>query len=671
MSIQKHDLREFTGQNLTAIDIPLGAVGGSVIRMNGKAQRQWWHIFNNYEERLNTGRVPNSFFAIRTSDSNMPMVKVLQTESEGPFEAFNSLRLRSQYPFAYYDFQDSDLPVSVSMEVSSFLIPMDLKNSAIPCAIFKFMVNNNSQSKQSVSLLATQQNAVGFDGYEVHSGFENRNCSGYGSNKNIIVNNKKHTSLQMSGNAGSMQLSAYTDNVKGTSSFGNLLDLHDEFIKSGKLSGPQASQSPSEEETLVGALCKEIELKPGEEKSITFVLSWHIPKGSFGKTGSLAWDFSQAGCQYENFWSDANTVDDYVFNNFKDLYGKTRLYTDTLYESNIPGYVIDRISSNISVLKSPTSFWTKDGYYGLWESTSNNEEWLGNCKHVYHYAQAHARLFPELGRILRKQDIKSMTKEGLLPARDGDSVNALDGHCGTILSIYREHLLSENKTFLESIWGKTKEAMFYMITIHDPEETGMVSGSYHNTLDCNVSGTSPWIGSLYLAALKACSIMASLVKDTKNKDKYESIFEKGKLVQNTELWNEELGVYIEKSQALPNTLNMNKGISIDMFLGQWWSNQLGLGELYPTERICRGLLSIYKNNKFTDTDGHYEAHFRDFLGKGDTGWMMCTYPKGMPKKPVLYYDEIMSGFEYSFATTMIQYGLQKEGLHIIQEIFKR
>ena len=56
----------YSGKYLTGIDFPIGALGGSVIRMNGKAERQWWQIFNNFEERAGSGKVPNSFFAIRT-----------------------------------------------------------------------------------------------------------------------------------------------------------------------------------------------------------------------------------------------------------------------------------------------------------------------------------------------------------------------------------------------------------------------------------------------------------------------------------------------------------------------------------------------------------------------------------------------------------------------------
>jgi hypothetical protein len=52
----------YEGDYLTGLDFPIGALGGSVIRMNGKAEREWWQIFNNFEERKGSGKLPNSFF---------------------------------------------------------------------------------------------------------------------------------------------------------------------------------------------------------------------------------------------------------------------------------------------------------------------------------------------------------------------------------------------------------------------------------------------------------------------------------------------------------------------------------------------------------------------------------------------------------------------------------
>jgi hypothetical protein len=44
----------YEGEYLTGLDFPVGALGGSVIRMNGKAERAWWQIFNNFESRIET-----------------------------------------------------------------------------------------------------------------------------------------------------------------------------------------------------------------------------------------------------------------------------------------------------------------------------------------------------------------------------------------------------------------------------------------------------------------------------------------------------------------------------------------------------------------------------------------------------------------------------------------
>ncbi len=659
----------YSGKYLTGIDFPVGAVGGSVIRMNGKAEREWWQIFNNFEERAGSGRVPNSFFALRTKTKDATVVRALQTSSVGEFSAMDSLSFQGEFPLGWYNFGDAALPVEVSLEAYNPLIPMDLKNSAIPCGIFSVKVKNTAATKVEIDLLATQQNAVGFSGYDTIVGPNNRQCKSYGQNKNTIVSDAGKTSLQMTGNAGSMQLSAYAENVSYNSSWKDLSSLYNDFSDDGNLTGEKTASSPKAEITVDGALATGFSLKPGEEKTVTFVLSWHFPKGTFGRSDIPEWYFVEGGSMYENWWSDANAVDNYIAENFDYLDSTTRLYHETMYSSTIPRYVLDRISSNLSVLKSPTSFWTKDGYFGIWESTSNKEEWFGNCKHVIHYAQGHARIFPELGRILRKIDLNTQTDEGLLPSRQGEDKNAIDGHFGTILGVYREHLLSDNNDFLSNAWPRTKKAMDFTIATFDRDHDGMMSGTYHNTLDCNSSGTSPWIGSLYIAALKASAQMALLMGEKEQSTDYENLANTAAKNQNQELWSEELGYYIAKPEHLPDTRLMDKASGLDMLLGQWWANQLNLGRIYPLERSLRGLAAIHRINRYTD-DGT-TLPYRDFLGNGDTGWQMFVHPGKVPSNSIHYYCEVMTGFEYAAAATMMQHGMVEQGLEIVEEISKR
>jgi len=263
----------YKGKYLTGIDFPIGALGGSVIRMNGKAERQWWQIFNNFEEREGSGVVPNSFFAIRTKFKGKSVVRALQTSSVGKFYAMKELTFQGEYPFGWYKFIDKKLPVQVTMEAYNPLIPMDVKNSAIPCAIFNIKISNPTSEAIEVSLLGAQQNAVGFTGYDTIAGPNNRSCKGYGDNQNKILTKNGITSLAMTGNTGSMQMSLYDASASYSSSCENNAALLKDFDDDGKLSGGKSSTSPKKGVTVDGALAKDFSLKPGEEKTITFVLS--------------------------------------------------------------------------------------------------------------------------------------------------------------------------------------------------------------------------------------------------------------------------------------------------------------------------------------------------------------------------------------------------------------
>jgi hypothetical protein len=96
-----------------------------------------------------------------------------------------------------------------------------------------------------------------------------------------------------------------------------------------------------------------------------------------------------------------------------------------------------------------------------------------------------------------------------------------------------------------------------------------------------------------------------------------------------------------------------------------------LGQIYRQDRTRASLLKIYSTNKFTDTGSGYVAAFRDFLGTGDTGWQMFRHPVEVPENTILYYNEVMSGFEYAAAATMLQYGMVNEGINMVNSIANR
>ena len=64
----------------------------------------------------------------------------------------------------------------------------------------------------------------------------------------------------------------------------------------------------------------------------------------------------------------------------------------------------------------------------------------------------------------------------------------------------RHYLETGDKPWLAKHWLQIKQAMDFVINKHDPDHDGVMSGEALTTLDSTSSGTSPWLGSMYLAA---------------------------------------------------------------------------------------------------------------------------------------------------------------------------
>ena len=176
--LARGEQRVYRGEHLNAISFGVGGFGAGLIQMNGMAERAIWQIFNNHSQAT----VPNSFFAVRAKVAGgEPVVRALQTSPAGPFEPMADLSFRGEYPFAWYDFEDADLPVAVSMEAFNPLVPMNTKDSAIPCAVFNLTAENTYEKAVEISFIAAQQNAVGFTG---KGKIEGRQSARYGGNRN-------------------------------------------------------------------------------------------------------------------------------------------------------------------------------------------------------------------------------------------------------------------------------------------------------------------------------------------------------------------------------------------------------------------------------------------------------------------------------------------------------
>ena len=693
----------YSGERLTGIDFPVGPLGHGGIQHLGDGTRNQSWIFN-VESQLNGNwnrrrmAVPHSFFAVRAETAGGdPVVRALQTVEEGPFLPVDSLTFRGEYPLASYTFADDALPVSVIERVNSVTFGGDLLGSSYPTAIYEFELTNRSTEPATVSLLATQQNAVGFDGQGEVGGPNGRTYRWYGSNANAVTTGAKGARLDMTGCTdgavapvalrcnGSMALSMLRPGARGTASWGSYDDLLEDFSADGAVTGPATARgnlpdpaNPDGGETVDGALSATVKLRPGEKRTVPVVLSWYIPTSNVR-------EFGGEGVYYSNRWNNAREVDRAVTGRLDELQAKTRLFHDTLYDSNLPQYVLDRLTSQMATLHTPVVFWAQNGFFGGFEGH-------GCCTsmptHVWQYAQLAQRLWPEIDRKWTTQWLDNELPGGLIPYRYIAPQFAMDGQNGVILGAYRLWLQTGDRDWLRRHWLKIKQAMDFVINRHDPDRDGIVTGEQLTTLDSMSSGANPWLGSMYLAAVRASQRMAEAADDTLGASLYETLFSTGRANQEQLLWNgswyvekpeTRLAEVPEKSPAQDVTTltgsgqtSFGNGVIADMLLGQWWAGQLGLGEIYDPAHMTTAMRTLFRENFRESFVGHDLHGGRVFVEPDDKGLVMMSWPRGdRPANATKYADEVWSGQEYSSAALMIQRGLVDEGLRIVKAISDR
>jgi non-lysosomal glucosylceramidase len=685
---------EYAGEQLSGIVYPVGPIGYGGIQHLGDGTRNLSWIFNIDGWFLNTtyGRrdawVPHSFFAVRAQrDGEAPVVRALQTVEEGPFTPMDSLTFRAEEPIGTYAFADDELPVTVTQHMESPAVPGDLRDSAIPTAIYTLEITNPSDAPATVSLLASQQNAIGFDGQVGSGAIDGRRHPRYGQNTNELTTDEHGAHLDLTGCSegpvvpvalhcdGGFALSLLDPGATGTASWDTHDSLLADFDEDGTVTGPETAESPEDGVTVDGALTTTFELAPGETRSVPIVFSWFIPTSGVREHGGQ-------GVHYANEWDSAREVHTEVLERLGELTERNRLYRDTVNDSNLPRYVLDRLTSQISTMRSPTVYSAENGFLGGYEGHGCC---TGMPSHVWQYAQLAPRLWPEIDAAWQSQWLDQQAPDGALPFRHALPVYAFDGQTGVILGAYRTYLSTGDDAWLNRYWLQIKRAMDYLIVSHDLDGDGILTGSQPMTLDQRLSGTSSWLGSMYLAALKASARMAEATGNDLDAQRYLDIFEAGRVNQEELLWNGEYyaeapdGHLVELPDLTATSTgpaSYGNGLIADMLLGQWWATMLGLGDIYDSDNMTRALRALYEENfkehLVGDSPFGPGMVWRAYARPTDAGLQMMTWPgDDRPADPPRYHDEVWTGTEYSAAATMIQRGLVDEGLRIVRAAHDR
>jgi len=711
---------------LKYIGMPVGGIGCGQLYLSGDGQLWLWDIFKSNYTRESVKGLPLSIMTMGGhysepveseggvySDRNGADVDqgfVLQImRADGRLETrplnrhfFSSVNFRGEYPIGRVSYEDDQSPVKVELEAFSPFIPLNAKDSAIPATVMVFTVENRGKEPVYLSLQGYLQNAV--NPYDTDPRLGTRMNTLVQQNgiatlfcKSISAETvpEGQLSLDKRHGWGSMALSlidAPPSGLRGSTDVELPLDaaVFDHAFKDA------ATTAKALDQKLVGSLGQQFSLAPGASQTITFLVSWYFPlhqqRDGFLK---MMAEGSSVNRHYKPWFTDAADVARYVSKNFDELAGGTRLWNKTWYDSTLPVWLLDRVIVPVDTLATQTFHWFDNGRPWGWEGVDACE---GTCTHVWSYAQAMARLFPELERRLREitdYGVAFDETTGIIGYRGDHSKRvAIDGQAGSVIRTWREHTMSPDNEFLERVWPQTRKAIEFLIT-QDPDQDGVLEGSQAHTLDASWSGPMGWLSSVYCAALRAGEQMALVMGDKSFAGECRSIADRGYEAIVEKVYNGEYFIHIP-----PNTqhINTGKGSHIDQMLGQSWAMQTALPRVLPKEQTVSALNALWKYNVAPDAGGYAIKHdvikgHRVYAAEGEAGMLMTTWPNGGAETAVPgmadrvedfktwlgpggYFDECMTGFEYQAAAHMVYEGepgskLVERGLAVARHIHDR
>lgn len=680
----------FSGTDLEHIGMPIGGICCGQVYLAGDGRLWHWDIFNqgvktnsggsHYAKPMAVTSAVDLGFSIRVRKGGKEVVRAIDRTG------FPQLRFRGAYPIGFVDFNDDVFPVKISLEAFSPFVPLDVDASSLPLTVMRYTLHNDSKEAVEFALAGALRNPV-----LLHSG----NAGGINL-VNTIVKQKAATCLHctaekvtataveksrpnivFSDHAGARPAPlderrdmgdvalAILDRGAGVFSSAGTAD----FTAGGTTARSNSGGRPK------GMVGKSLTLAPGEQACVSFAVAWRFPN----QTSPVSQVPDKGHYYAERFPSSLAVVEHHAADHAKS-YARTRLWHDTWYDSTLPHWLLDRAFINVSTLATSTSLRMEGGRFWGWEGVGCCP---GTCSHVWHYAQSIGRVFPELERITRERIDYGLAyqPDGRIFYRaESGKREAIDGQCGTILRVLREHTMSTDDAFLRRIWPRVKGSIEYLIK-QDGDGNGVLEGEQYNTLDASWYGPISWISSLYLAALRAGAVMAKEMGDESFARDCNDLANRGGKWLSENLFDGEF-FYQDRDPKHPGAIGSGIGCEIDQVFGQGWAHQLALGRVLPVDKTVTALKSLWRYN-FTPDVGPYRKHYKTgrwYAMPGEAGLLMCTFPKGGEKeargsKPghgfAGYFNECMNGFEYQAAGHMVAEGLVEEGLAMTRAIHDR
>ena len=716
----------YAGEYLEKVAFPLGGIGSGMICIEGSGAFSQVSLRHHPDVFFE----PILFSAISLKGKNgacnqarvlagpvpkwkvmFPWGEIFDSSGDGNkrktfgFPRFSNASFSARFPFAEVDLADSKFPLQARITAWNPFIPNDANNSSLPVAGVEYTFTNpTSEPLEAVFSF----HADNFMSACEPGAFD---CGVRRSEHGFVLEQRGHPDKPWDEGYFAAWIDDETVKINPAWFRGGWFDSVTEVWKS--IENAECIDNPEHPgEPLNGAgshvppggsVYLPIRLAPGEQKTVTLKWAWYVPFSDLRVENTEAYYRPW----YATAFADITTLENYWRQNYKTLRAGTKIFSDAFYDSTLPPEVVDAVSANLSILKSPTLLRQEDGRVWAWEGCHDKTgSCHGTCTHVWNYAQALPHLFPELERGLRQTEFFDSQNEAghqnfraALPITSsvGHGFHAAsDGQLGGIVKVYRDWRISGDTTWLKKLWPNVKQSLTYCIETWDPEHKGTLSEPHHNTYDIEFWGEDGMCSSFYLAALAAAIEMGKALGETVSL--YEELACSGRAYLEEHLFN---GEYFQqnirwKGLRAPNptkvqSYNMNyspealkllesegpkyqygKGCLADGIIGEWMGWAAGLVPVVDSGKVAKHLDSVFKYNFHEDFSEHANPQRTGYALGHDGGLVLCSWPLGNRLSlPLPYSEEVWTGIEYQVASHLISLGRVEEGLKIVRAVRAR
>ncbi|MBX7254999.1 MAG: hypothetical protein K1Y02_01465 [Candidatus Hydrogenedentes bacterium] len=670
--------------------VPLGGVGAGSLELGRDGRFRNITINNNrtVAERIEVS--PGSFIAVRAARRGKVQTRILQPDSALPFEEAGivpaytpseQLGWRGLYPSSNYRLEEGLFPLEVSWTALSPIIPYDDQASILPVVFLSFYVNNPTDVSYEVSTLVNWENLCGCTG----TSFPERR----GPTRPVVVRDEKPKLKQEEAASAQEEpprlaglefgfrrdfrsnaegnyclLAKQQQDVAVTVMGWNERDpreldvLWGQFYYDGKLSN-KISRS---EESHSGAVCSTFDLPPKKGRSLVYVLAWYCPL--FEVEGI------DQGNGYTNTYPDSIAVATQALTYYRYYFQAVDDWHNRILSASLPRWM-SRMLINNNYVFSTNAILTKSNDFGMMESPQN--PLTGSLDRRFYSSIGTHLFFPRLddGELALVSRLKDETAPGRIyrylgngclhrPSHGASEDELVDVNIKYVLMVYRNYISTGRRFIVDHIFPSARKAMEHVLACDRdrdglPEQRG-VSTTYDGV---RIDGVSSYVGSLWIAALRAFSRLCRKLGHKDEATKWDELLLVAMKSFETKLWYEEGGYYrlAWNEAASEGDLKADNTCLAGQLAGQWYADYLCLGSLFPPDRIKRALGAICR------------------LNERKTGISAGVLPEELASQGKPVHDSL-AGVSWpnldaaQFACLLIRHGYADRGIYVVQKTYK-